>query len=58
MIPAIVALYYWLPNPWGDPAACAAFALAGITDSLDGYSPANSGKPRAWERSWTRWPTS
>ena len=37
MIPAIVALYYWLPSPWGDPASCAAFALAGITDSLDGY---------------------
>lgn len=37
MIPAIVALYYWLPDPWGDPAACAAFALAGVTDSLDGY---------------------
>jgi CDP-diacylglycerol--glycerol-3-phosphate 3-phosphatidyltransferase len=37
MIPAIVALFYLLPYPWADPAACAAFALAGITDSLDGY---------------------
>ena len=37
MIPAILALFYLLPYPWGDPAACAAFALAGITDSLDGY---------------------
>jgi CDP-diacylglycerol--glycerol-3-phosphate 3-phosphatidyltransferase/cardiolipin synthase len=37
MIPAIVALYYWLPYPWADPAACGAFALAGITDTLDGY---------------------
>ena len=37
MIPAIFALFYLLPFPWGDPAACAAFALAGITDSLDGY---------------------
>ena len=37
MIPAIVALFYMLPYPWADPAACAAFALAGITDSLDGY---------------------
>src|SRR5271165_6854767 len=36
MIPAIIALFY-LPYWWGDPAACAAFALAGITDSLDGY---------------------
>jgi CDP-diacylglycerol---glycerol-3-phosphate 3-phosphatidyltransferase len=37
MIPAIFALFYLLPFPWADPAACAAFALAGITDSLDGY---------------------
>src|ERR1700732_3148418 len=37
MIPAILALFYLLPYPWADPAACAAFALAGITDSLDGY---------------------
>jgi CDP-diacylglycerol--glycerol-3-phosphate 3-phosphatidyltransferase len=37
MIPAILALYYMLPYPWADPAACAAFALAGITDTLDGY---------------------
>ena len=37
MIPAIFALFYLLPYPYADPAACAAFALAGITDSLDGY---------------------
>ena len=37
MIPAIIILFYLLPDPWADPAACAAFALAGITDSLDGY---------------------
>lgn len=37
MIPAIVMLFYWLPYPWADPASCAAFALAGITDTLDGY---------------------
>ena len=37
MIPAIVALFYCLPDPWAGPAACAAFALAGITDTLDGY---------------------
>ena len=37
MIPAIILLFYLLPYPWRDPAACAAFALAGITDSLDGY---------------------
>jgi CDP-diacylglycerol--glycerol-3-phosphate 3-phosphatidyltransferase len=37
MIPAIVALFYSLPEPWAGPAACAAFALAGITDTMDGY---------------------
>jgi CDP-diacylglycerol--glycerol-3-phosphate 3-phosphatidyltransferase len=37
MIPAIIMLFYLLPYPWADPAACAAFALAGITDTLDGY---------------------
>ncbi|MGC1387785.1 MAG: CDP-diacylglycerol--glycerol-3-phosphate 3-phosphatidyltransferase [Steroidobacteraceae bacterium] len=36
MIPAILALFN-LPYWWKDPAACAAFAFAGITDSLDGY---------------------
>ena len=37
MIPAILLLFYLLPFPWADPASCAAFALAGITDTLDGY---------------------
>jgi CDP-diacylglycerol--glycerol-3-phosphate 3-phosphatidyltransferase len=37
MIPAIVGLFFYLPDPWAGPAACAAFALAGITDTLDGY---------------------
>jgi CDP-diacylglycerol--glycerol-3-phosphate 3-phosphatidyltransferase len=36
MIPAILVLFF-LPYWWADPAACAAFALAGITDTLDGY---------------------
>ncbi len=36
MIPAIIVLFY-LPYSWADPAACAGFALAGITDTLDGY---------------------
>jgi CDP-diacylglycerol--glycerol-3-phosphate 3-phosphatidyltransferase len=36
MIPAIIVLFY-LPFWWADPAACAAFAMAGITDTLDGY---------------------
>lgn len=36
MVPAIILLFY-LPYAWADPAACAGFALAGITDTLDGY---------------------
>lgn len=35
-IPVVVVLFY-MPFPWSDPAAGALFALAGITDSLDGY---------------------
>ena len=36
MIPAIIGLFY-LPYWWAGPAACAGFAIAGITDTLDGY---------------------
>jgi CDP-diacylglycerol--glycerol-3-phosphate 3-phosphatidyltransferase len=35
-IPLIVLLFY-MPFPWADPAAGLVFAIAGITDSLDGY---------------------
>jgi CDP-diacylglycerol--glycerol-3-phosphate 3-phosphatidyltransferase len=33
----LVALLFYMPYPWADPAAGLLFALAGITDSLDGY---------------------
>src|SRR3954468_3864019 len=33
----LVALLFYMPYPWADPAAGVLFALAGITDSLDGY---------------------
>src|ERR1700733_12261057 len=36
MIPGVVVLFY-LPVWWAYPAAGIGFALAGITDSLDGY---------------------
>jgi len=36
MIPGVVILYY-LPFWWAHPAAGVGFALAGITDTLDGY---------------------
>ena len=35
-IPLVVVLFY-LPYNWADPAAGLLFAIAGITDSLDGY---------------------
>jgi CDP-diacylglycerol--glycerol-3-phosphate 3-phosphatidyltransferase len=35
-IPLVVILFY-LPYTWADPAAGLLFAIAGITDSLDGY---------------------
>jgi phosphatidylglycerophosphate synthase len=35
-IPLVVILFY-LPYNWADPAAGLLFAIAGITDSLDGY---------------------
>ncbi len=36
LIPAIVAFFY-LPYAWSDMACGVMFALAGITDSIDGY---------------------
>jgi CDP-diacylglycerol--glycerol-3-phosphate 3-phosphatidyltransferase len=36
MIPAVIVIFY-LPYWWKDPVTCGAFALAGTTDSLDGY---------------------
>jgi CDP-diacylglycerol--glycerol-3-phosphate 3-phosphatidyltransferase len=36
MIPAVIVIFY-LPYGWKDPVTCGAFALAGITDWLDGY---------------------
>jgi CDP-diacylglycerol--glycerol-3-phosphate 3-phosphatidyltransferase len=42
LIPVIVALFY-LPYGWGDIAAGLLFALAGITDSLDGYVARRTG---------------
>lgn len=36
MIPLLVGLFY-VPAPWSGPASAAVFALAGITDWLDGY---------------------
>jgi CDP-diacylglycerol--glycerol-3-phosphate 3-phosphatidyltransferase len=33
----LVAVLFYLPYRWGDPAAGLLFAAAGITDSLDGY---------------------
>src|SRR6202142_1516595 len=42
MIPGVVILFY-LPFWWAHPAAGVGFALAGITDTLDGYFPRKLG---------------
>jgi CDP-diacylglycerol--glycerol-3-phosphate 3-phosphatidyltransferase len=42
LIPVIVALFY-LPYGWGDVTAGLLFALAGITDTLDGYVARRTG---------------
>ena len=33
----LVVVFFYLPGQWADPAAGLLFAVAGITDSLDGY---------------------
>ena len=33
----LVVVFFYLPYQWADPAAGLLFAVAGITDSLDGY---------------------
>jgi phosphatidylglycerophosphate synthase len=33
----LVVMFFYLPFQWADPAAGVLFAVAGITDSLDGY---------------------
>jgi phosphatidylglycerophosphate synthase len=33
----LVVMFFYLPFQWADPAAGLLFAVAGITDSLDGY---------------------
>jgi CDP-diacylglycerol--glycerol-3-phosphate 3-phosphatidyltransferase/cardiolipin synthase len=43
LIPIIVGLFY-LPYGWGDILACILFAIAGITDSLDGYVARRTGQ--------------
>lgn len=43
LIPVIVGLFY-LPYGWGDILACILFAIAGITDSLDGYVARRTGQ--------------
>lgn len=37
LIPVLVAVFYALPSPWGGVTAALLFALAGVTDWLDGF---------------------
>jgi CDP-diacylglycerol--glycerol-3-phosphate 3-phosphatidyltransferase/cardiolipin synthase len=46
MIPLVVLLFY-MPTPWSNPAAAIVFALAAITDSLDGYLARKLGQTTA-----------
>jgi len=43
LIPVIVGLFY-VPYGWGDILACTLFAIAGITDTLDGYFARRTGQ--------------
>jgi CDP-diacylglycerol--glycerol-3-phosphate 3-phosphatidyltransferase len=43
LIPVIVGLFY-LPSGWGDVMAGLLFAVAGITDTLDGYIARRTGQ--------------
>jgi CDP-diacylglycerol--glycerol-3-phosphate 3-phosphatidyltransferase len=43
LIPVIVGLFY-LPYGWGDTVAGVLFAIAGITDTLDGYVARRTGQ--------------
>jgi len=43
LIPVIVGLFY-IPYGWGDILACVLFAIAGITDTLDGYVARRTGQ--------------
>ncbi len=43
LIPVIVGLFY-VPYGWGDILACILFAIAGITDTLDGYLARRNGQ--------------
>lgn len=46
MIP-LVAILFYLPYPWSNPAAGIVFILAAITDSLDGYLARRLGQTSA-----------
>lgn len=37
MIPVLVVVYFWAPQPWNGVLAALVFALAGVTDWLDGF---------------------
>jgi CDP-diacylglycerol--glycerol-3-phosphate 3-phosphatidyltransferase len=46
LIPLIIGMFY-IPLGWGNIIACALFAIAGITDSLDGFFARRLGQSSA-----------
>jgi phosphatidylglycerophosphate synthase len=49
---------FFLPAGWSNLVCALLFAIAALTDWLDGYLARRSIKPRRSARSSIRWPTS
>lgn len=50
LIPVLVLVFYVLPSPWRHYASALLFALAGVTDWLDGYLARTRGEVTAFGR--------
>ena len=57
LIPVFVVLLV-AHVPYGDAPAAAVFAVAALTDKLDGYIARRATRSPRWASSSTRWPTS
>jgi len=50
LIPVLIVAFYFLPEPWNHYGAAFIFALAGLTDWLDGYLARSRGEVTAFGR--------